>query len=102
MLTHSPCNTAGVKTASIAWPIECPKLTRLRRPVSRSSMVTMWAFTEMEPWIIERRRDWEEVRVEMERPVGHGEGDWIAENISEDRDSRRANSDADHIAAVLV
>jgi hypothetical protein len=63
-------------------------------------MVTMWAFTEMEPWIMERRRVWEGVRVVRERPVGEREGDWMAENISEERDSRRANSDAVHIAAV--
>jgi hypothetical protein len=49
---------------------------------------------------MERRRAWEGVRVERERPAGQRDGDWIAENISEERDSRRAKSVADHIAAV--
>jgi hypothetical protein len=49
---------------------------------------------------MDRRRVWEGVRVERERPVGQGDGDWMAENISEERDSRRAKSVADHIAAV--
>ncbi len=43
--THSPCSIAGVSTASIACPMVCPKLTRFRRPVSRSSIVTMCALT---------------------------------------------------------
>jgi hypothetical protein len=49
---------------------------------------------------MDRRRVWDEVRVERERPVGDGDGVWMAENISEERDSRRAKSVADHIAAV--
>jgi hypothetical protein len=65
-------------------------------------MVTMWAFTAMEPWMMERRRDWEGVRVVRVRPVGEGDGDCMAENISTERDSRRAKSVADHIAAVCV
>jgi hypothetical protein len=52
--------------------------------------------------MMERRRDCDGVRVERKRPVGQGEGDWMAENISEERDSRRAKSAADHMAAVWM
>ena len=43
--THSPCSMVGVSTASIACPMVCPKLTKFRSPVSRSSIVTMCALT---------------------------------------------------------
>lgn len=68
-LTHSPCKTSGVTIASMAWPIVWPKLTRLRRPVSFSSMVTMYDLVAMEARMTERRRDWAAERVSKVRPA---------------------------------
>jgi hypothetical protein len=92
---------AGVRTASMACPMECPKLTRLRRPViSRSSAETMWALTEIEPVMMLRRVCWAGERVERVRPEWERERVWTAAKISAERDSREANSDSSQMAAV--
>lgn len=100
--THSPCKIVGVKTASIAWPTVCPKLTRLRNPVSRSSLVTMYALTEMLPMMMLSKICCASVRVveSCPRKVSRVDPDWTAEMISEERDSRCVNSVSFQIAAV--
>ena len=60
---HSPCSISGVSTASIAWPIEWPKLTRLRSPVSFSSTVTIQALTPTLPRMTSRSSVCDVVRV---------------------------------------
>lgn len=85
----------------MACPIVCPKLTRFRRPViSRSSAVTMCDLVAIEWRIRERRRSWEAEGGEEEFDSRLGE---VAASVMEDeRDSRRANSSADQIAAVYI
>jgi hypothetical protein len=59
----------GVSTASIACPMVWPKLTRLRSPVvSRSSLVTICALTEIEPTMTERSSSCAAERVALVRP----------------------------------
>lgn len=100
ILTHSPCNMAGVTTASIACPIVCPKLTRFRSPVSRSSIVTMCDLTEIEPTMTESSSSCAAERVAWVRPEKFFDGVCIAANISSERDSRELNSSSFQIAAV--
>lgn len=76
----------------MAWPIECPKFSRLRRPVSRSSVEMTCALTRAEAKI---------ARCRMPVMLGMFGGLLLRASMTAGADSSsRVNSSSSHMAAV--